>query len=437
VSAAGVLLRVLRAEGVRGVWARALDHAAAARRRGRYRVVALGVSPPADVLHVSPVAPLPWLGGVPAQLAARRAAVPGGIAALLYPWRGGLRLELDVDGRHLVARVPAHGEPAEALLRQAPVVCRALGAALVHVEGAAGLSPSALLDLAREVPLLLSLHDFALVCPRANLFDPLAGVTCGACAREEECGARLAAAGDPRATAVVGWRQAARALLADARCVVFPSAYLRDEHRRLLGPPANERVVAPGVAGPEFAVTWRGDPPRKGRLRVAVPGAGARHKGSAVVADLARGWGGQGAPQVVWEVLGGGDPEVLRQLRRLPGAVVAGYYRAGTLARRLASGADLTLIPSLVPETYSLVLSESLAAGVPVLALAAGALAERLAGGGGWTVPVERGAAGLADALRDWLSGGRPVPRPVVPPPTATEAARRWRQLHAELIAAR
>lgn len=64
--------------------------------------------------------------------------------------------------------------------------------------------------------------------------------------------------------------------------------------------------------------------------------------------------------------------------------------------------ADLTVLPSR-GETYGMVLTESLARGVPVLATDAGAVPETLGEGPGLLVPPGDPGA-LADALRRWLT---------------------------------
>ncbi len=75
---------------------------------------------------------------------------------------------------------------------------------------------------------------------------------------------------------------------------------------------------------------------------------------------------------------GGGDPEILRRWRRLPGLRVRGYYRAGSLPALLRrDGVDLALLLSVVPESYGLTFDECAAAGVPVLAFDVGAWKRR------------------------------------------------------------
>jgi glycosyltransferase involved in cell wall biosynthesis len=114
---------------------------------------------------------------------------------------------------------------------------------------------------------------------------------------------------------------------------------------------------------------------------------------------------------------------------------VRGYYRAGSLPRLLRRDRiDLAILPSVVPESFSLVLSECRAAGVPVLAFDSGAVGERLrAEGGGLAVPLEEGGAGLATAISGMVRGERAVP-PLAAgsAPGPGEIARRWLAFYRE-----
>lgn len=68
--------------------------------------------------------------------------------------------------------------------------------------------------------------------------------------------------------------------------------------------------------------------------------------------------------------------------------------------RRLLAAARAVLIPSLAPETSSLVAREAAAAGAPVVAFRSGALEEAVEHGRtGWLVDSHEGSAGLAAAL--------------------------------------
>jgi glycosyltransferase involved in cell wall biosynthesis len=172
--------------------------------------------------------------------------------------------------------------------------------------------------------------------------------------------------------------------------------------------------AAPG--GPARA---DGDPSlRQGRatasgeaFRIAFVGAYRPHKGALVFEELLRREAGRSGRPVRWSILGSGDPASLLTARRL-GAYVTGHYRAGGLTRLLRDeGIDLALLLSIWPEAFAMTLSECRAAGVPVVAFAHGAIADRVAAeGGGLLVPPEEGADGVAAMLEEVLAGRRSAP---------------------------
>jgi glycosyltransferase involved in cell wall biosynthesis len=112
-------------------------------------------------------------------------------------------------------------------------------------------------------------------------------------------------------------------------------------------------------------------------------------------------------------------------------------YRAGALPSLLARHrVGLVVLPSIVPESYGLTLSESWLAGAAAAAFDHGALAERIRRhGGGWVAPLESGAAGLAEIVEHWMSGqaSEPAPHATSSPTEAAVAHHRlyqkWRLL--------
>src|SRR5204862_7861290 len=102
--------------------------------------------------------------------------------------------------------------------------------------------------------------------------------------------------------------------------------------------------------------------------------------------------------------------------------------RAGTLPRLLRKHrVDLALLLSIVPESYGLTLSECWEAGVPVIALDHGAIAERMrARGGGVLVPPAADWRGVLAALYHVLDGRWPETVPAAatePTPSVRPAA--------------
>ena len=431
---AALLAELLRAEGPKSVVDRARDHWSAARRRRRFHATELAALPAVPVLRVAAAPPVPWLGGVPAQLGAlMHQQERHRDTALLYPWRAGMRLEVAADG----CRFAAHLGDVDGASWAAGIgrAADAVRARLVHVEGAAGLPLDGLAALAHQRAVVLSLHDFALFCPRPNLYDERRGAPCGYCADGAICQATLAASGHPGAAHALHWRERGGALLLACRCVVYPSSFLLAAHRRLFGSAGAEpRVIAPGIEQPRLS-PWRWPwTVRSPVPRVAFLGGGGAHKGSLLLAAVIAEWERRGLPRVRWEVLGGGGAEQLRALRGRRGVRVRGYYRHGSLGGLLrAHRVELALLLPQVPESFSLSLSECLAAGVPVMALAQGALGERLAAGGGYLLPHSAGAEQVVTVLHDWIAGRLAMPAPPPPMPTSGAAAATFARLFDEL----
>lgn len=181
-------------------------------------------------------------------------------------------------------------------------------------------------------------------------------------------------------------RELARRVLVEAKTLIFPSRFLLEKYRELV-PTLHGEIVEPAIPSCDVRV--------ENARGIAFAGAVKRHKGAHLLPDIAR------ALNTNLHVFGGGDVDLFRPLRALPNVVIHGYYRAGTLPSLLARHRiGVVLIPSIVPESFSLVLSEAWQAGARVIAFDHGAQAERIrAHGRGWLVPLESGARGFVDAI--------------------------------------
>ena len=220
---------------------------------------------------------------------------------------------------------------------------RTSGATAIHIEGTSELPLDAVLRLLDDgVRVVVSVHDLTLM---------------------ED-------------------RERGRQLLERAAAVIFPSRYLRDAYA------SNGEVIEPGV--PPGTVEVRG------ARAIAFAGNGKRHKGAHLLPEI--------VGDVPCHVFGGGDEDLLRALRRRGNFTIHGYYRAGALPSLLARHrVGLVLLPSIVPESYSLTLSEAWQAGAVAAAFDHGAIAERIREhGGGLLAPLASGAAGLREVIEDW-----------------------------------
>jgi glycosyltransferase involved in cell wall biosynthesis len=434
--------RVLRGEGVLAVRDRTLDRLAESRRRRSFRPAGEGWTAACPVLVVSAHPPEPRFGGVQAQWHSRLAAEEAlGPVARLYPDAadaGGYRLEVATGpgGERRALRRPAPPLSARAFRDpgfEGAVAWAAarVGARVLHVEGAAGLPPESLLALAQGGPgLLLSLHDFALFCSRPHLLEEPCRRFCSYCRDLDRCAACLQEEPEFQRR----WREAGGALLAAAAAVVFPSTFLERAYIDLFGPlPGGSRVIPPALPPPG---PLPAQPPAGPFRHLALVGGVQPHKGAEIFIDVVERLAA-GRPDLTWSAYGGGDPALLARLRGTGRVRVRGYYRAGSLPALLRRDrVDLALLPSIVPESFSLVLSECRAAGVPVLAFDLGAVGERLRqGGGGLVVPLEEGAAGFAALAAAVVSGERTVPILAnLEQAEPGEAAKRWRDLYRELF---
>lgn len=432
-----VALRVLRAEGTRAVRDRLLDRLAEDRRRRSFAATL----PPRlsiPVLDLAAAPPVARLGGVQAQLLHRLEAESGPVA-LLYPEgdahrlevsAGGIRGALRLSGREALSPLSVEDAGFE---RTVETAAGRIGAAALHAEGLADQPLGSLLALRRRgLRLILSLHDFSPFCPRPHLLEHPALHFCHYSTDMDRCAACLRQDwpldGDWQS-----WRRdLAAALLAAADVLVFPSDFLRRTYRDLFPglDPAHQRVIEPATA-------WDPVPPRAapaGPIRhVALVGGVQVHKGALVFEEVVRRLADR---DLRWSAYGGGDAEILGRLRKLPRMNVRGYYRSGALPRLLRRDrVDLALLLSIVPETYSLVLTECHAAGVPVLAFDLGAPGDRLRmEGGGLPVGPEGGATGIASLLRAVEAGRTVLPSLMaLPESNARRVADAWQRLYAEL----
>lgn len=394
---------VIRAEGLHSAIRRTNERIEDTLRgaTARLRGVRAGTSD-AAILNVVASGKALRLGGVQTQLASRLRDERGlRSVALLSP---GL---LEVTGSRRVA------VDLETGIREAIGLT---GARAVHFEGMHDVPLSVVLRLAESgIRVIVSVHDFSLFCARPHLIEEPVGRFCNYSHDLERCHRCLRQTWDVPLDAQHQRRMLGRQILTEAMGLIFPSGFLLDQHRQLFSlPDLLAEVVEPGVPAPKLR-------DRGARHAIAYAGSVKRHKGAHLLPELARLLG-----DVDIHVFGGGDEDLFRAMRQEPNIIVHGYYRAGTLPALLArNGIGLVLIPSIWPETHSIVLSEAWLAGAAVAAFDLGAPAERIHHhGGGWLAPLDRGAAGLAKIVDDWMAGRitTRIPTAISSPPDAARA---------------
>jgi glycosyltransferase involved in cell wall biosynthesis len=258
------------------------------------------------------------------------------------------------------------------------------------------------------LPYLLTLTDFFPACFRINL-QQAAGRDCAGPDGGRRCAADCG--GAPWTAAELQRRYAqSAALLRGAGARYCPSDYVAQRYRAIY-PELEFDVLGHGIdALAMIAGGLRATPLARAAgapLRLGCIGNVIAQKGLKLLLEaLAR------APDadVTLVVLGGrhGDPAYHREIDRLI-ALDARVSWLGQATREqvFATLADIDLLclPSQVPETYSLILHEAAAAGVPALVGDLGAPADSVrASGAGRVVPaadVDAWAAAIGDAARD------------------------------------
>jgi glycosyltransferase involved in cell wall biosynthesis len=212
---------------------------------------------------------------------------------------------------------------------------------------------------------VLHLHNYRLVCAVGTCFNSR-GEDCVRCqGRNTLPGVRLNCRGTGAEAAVYGaalalWQ---RRLAAQADVVVVPSRFARDRLRALQAPldHAKVRVV------PHVIRTFADRSQARAGEHALVASRLAPEKGVELAVEAcAR----AGLPLVV-----AGDGPQASALRGARGVRFVGAVSAEELAE-LRANAALAVVPSRAAETFGLAAAEAMAAGVPVVATAVGALPE-------------------------------------------------------------
>ena len=230
----------------------------------------------------------------------------------------------------------------------------------VHLHHIHGL-PRAILDidLALEVPLDCTLHDYASVCPQYQLVDP-DGRYCG---EPDDAGCDQCIMGRPHAWRlnINQWREAFAQVLIRAERVFAPSTSVVQKMKRYF--PSVDVTLLPH---PEHAV------PAPQVVKVALLGALSKAKGLSVALSVAAHADAAHSPLLIRLIGHAAEP--------LPRMLTAtGSYETDDLPTLIASERpDVLWLPSQVPETFSFTLSAALASGLPIVASNMGALADRL-----------------------------------------------------------
>lgn len=314
-----------------------------------------------------------------------------------------------IGGRHPSFERPLHLDPAEA--RTTEGTFHEADPEVVHVLHLHGFDPRILHTAYRlRVPIVVSLQDHFFACPLAHL-RKRDGRLCGGPDGGSECAATcFEREGE---SALQRWTARAayfRGLLDLATVTVAPSRYIADYFAALGVPRERIRIIPNGVGTVTRPAGGRADSGVHRALKLAYIGSLIRDKGVDLILDaieLSR------VPDVSLTIAGfSPDQRYVDQMKgraaTIPGLrlTVVGPYEDGELPGILGD-ADAVVVPSRVPESFSLTTREAFVQGVPAIVARLGALVDAVEEGvNGWT--FEPGsAADLGSVLsRLWQEPG-------------------------------
>jgi glycosyltransferase involved in cell wall biosynthesis len=261
---------------------------------------------------------------------------------------------------------------------------------LVHIHNVSGATLAPYLACrVKKVPVVNTLHDLWLLCPNNMLYrsdgsfcDPVeypAGC--------RDCFRRYDFWGD-----VPHRRSVLAKLTSNVKLFISPSQALIRLHEQAGYDGARFRLVRHGLeeedSQPEHAGVQEIIATSSQYRTIVFAGGGIEIKGAKVLLDA--------LPLVLRYVdrlrvivAGGGEADVLSRFRRYaPAVIVLGQVPPHEMHHLLAA-ADLVLVPSTCPESFSLVTLESLLVGTPVVGSALGGIPELIKEGKtGYLVPA-------------------------------------------------
>ncbi|MGA3005574.1 MAG: glycosyltransferase [Acetobacteraceae bacterium] len=315
--------------------------------------------------------------------------------------------------------------------RDVAAVARSAGVTRVHIHHLMGLDLDAralIFELA--VKFDVTLHDYFAICPQVTLLPWEAGLYCGE-PGPAGCDACIAQRPSHGATDILSWRLLWAWQFHEADRIFVPSL---DALERLQRHGLGERaVLAPheAVTRGRWPISRPGRPGK--RLRVAVLGMLATHKGAHLVASVA-----MAADPATLEIQVIGDVDDGFPAAARTRITIHGRYQEGELPALLAKyRPHLIWFPAPWPETYSFTLSAAIEAGLPIVASEIGAFTERLAGRPlTWQIPPTLDPATwltlfdrIAVTIRTAKAHGRDGPiRPGTEGPTAPASSRSRRR---------
>lgn len=226
-----------------------------------------------------------------------------------------------------------------------------------------------------NVPVILELHDYYTACEQARL-ERTSGELCRGPEGGRACAVHCFPA-QPRTLERWALRtRMFRHAVEQADALITPSRFAADYFRELFGsnlPPLH--VIGNGIDASGIAPS---SSPADETLSIGYIGAVAPHKGVHVVVEALRQARLPKARLTLFGVITqpyfGDLLKVVEKIDNLEFRAYGGFDPADLPA--LLGGVDIVVVPSMWWETYSIVIREALACGIPVIASRLGALPE-------------------------------------------------------------
>jgi GT2 family glycosyltransferase/cytochrome c-type biogenesis protein CcmH/NrfG len=258
--------------------------------------------------------------------------------------------------------------------------------AIVHFQHLAGLDSLLLPIIAKDngKKVVVSLHDYFLLCPDYNLMFP----------NLKRCGKARANGEDPECIYCLGTKRRHNgsgkpAALKDylherkylvnrivelADILIAPSGFVKEVFLQAFGDVIRDKLL---IVPHGIHTLPRSPRPKRGSLfRIGFLGHASDRKGIFTLLQAAELLKGK---PIQFQIIGS-IPESFKRVLSTLGVLQHGEYHRGDLPRIL-SKTDLVLIPSLCNETFCFTASEALMMRIPVLASNCGAISERIIDG--------------------------------------------------------
>ncbi|UCC77441.1 MAG: glycosyltransferase family 4 protein [Anaerolineales bacterium] len=258
---------------------------------------------------------------------------------------------------------------------------------LIHIQHLMSF-PETIISFIREqaVPFLITLHDYWWFCANAQLLTnysrrlcegPRAYLNCARCVL-----ARVGFSGlwpaVPALAILMSWRGSRlRSATLQASRLIAPSHFVKEQYCSHAVPADRIEVLPHGLEWPQGLKQRQGS---ARAVRLAYVGGLSWQKGVHILVDAVREL--RGAVEL-W--IAGDESFDPRYVGRLRDHVLPNQRFLGHLSRErvweLLSQTDVVVVPSLWHETFSLIVHEAFATGVPVVASRVGALTEAIRDG--------------------------------------------------------